>query len=153
MTVGVQLKKHRLKSHNLTLLLEVNNKHHTGYYPVGLFNVSKITKEHKPSRLCPSVIFLTFSRFLSVGYKNFAKLFRSFFPQDFSKNDIKDKRSVKVKMLFFCCNIRLQKSNCVLLKIKYSTFQNSHFAKFLQRRPSWCSTSSFSNTEYDICFS
>ena len=55
-------KKNCVKSHN---------KHYTAYYPAGkgLFNVSKITKEHRPSCLCPNAVFLTLSRFLLAGYK------------------------------------------------------------------------------------
>ena len=41
------------------------------YYPAGkgLFNVSKITEKHSPSRLCSNIIFMTLSRFLLASYK------------------------------------------------------------------------------------
>ena len=47
--------RHCLKSHNK----------HVAYYPVGkgLFNVSKITKEHSPFCLCSNIIFLTLKKF------------------------------------------------------------------------------------------
>ena len=70
MTLGIQLKNivwncitysHCLKSH----------KHYVAYNTVGkgLFNVSKITNEHRPSCLCSNFIFLTLSRVLVADYK------------------------------------------------------------------------------------
>ena len=52
--------------------LKSHNAHYAAFYPVskGLFNVSKITKEHMPSRLCSNFIFFTLSRFLPAGYKH-----------------------------------------------------------------------------------
>ena len=92
MTTGIQL------------LNIVWNQHYADYYPAdeGLFNVSKITKEHRPSRLCSDVIFLTLRRFSRLVFnKNVAKLFKSFFAQDFLKKYIKDKTSVKGKISFY----------------------------------------------------
>ena len=42
-----------------TPLRTMHNNHYTAYYPTGkgLFNVNKITKEHRPSRLCSNVIY------------------------------------------------------------------------------------------------
>ena len=44
--------------------------HTLTYLSKGLFNVSKITKEHMPYRLCSNFIFFTLSRFLPAGYKH-----------------------------------------------------------------------------------
>ena len=63
--------------------------------------------------------------------RNFAKLFKSFFPQDFFKKDIKDKMSINRKVLFFsvvmsCLKNRTVKPNNNLI---CSTFQKSYFAQ------------------------
>ena len=146
MTTGIQL------------LNIVWNQHYADYYPAdeGLFNVSKITKEHRPSRLCSDVIFLTLRRFSRLIFnKNVAKLFKSFFAQDFLKKYIKDKTSVKGKISFYLLEYPSLKNEFCFTKNNLTcfTFQNSYFTKFPQRRPPSFSTSSFSRTEYNICFS
>ena len=65
---------------------ELHNKHYPAYYPAGkgLFNVSNITKEYMPSRLCSYVIFEICAGFYwFVMSKNSAILFKCIFPQDF----------------------------------------------------------------------
>ena len=61
MTIGIQRNNNK------------HNKHCEAYYPAGkgLFNVSKIRKEHWPSRICSNFSFMILNRDLPVGYKNF----------------------------------------------------------------------------------
>ena len=115
-------------------------------------NVSKITKEHESSHLCSNVILLTLSRFSRAGYKQK----NSEIIEIFLKKDIKGKTSLKgiCCCCCCCCNIPPKKNELCSTEnnLTCSIFQNSYFAKFLHQRPPWFLTSSFSHTEYNICF-
>ena len=84
MIIGIQLKnmvwnhitlRHCLKTYQTLCCL---------LWLVSLFNVSKITKVQRPSRLCFNIIFLTLRRLLPAAFKqNIAKLFKSFCSEDF----------------------------------------------------------------------
>ena len=99
-------KKHRLKSHTSGHCLKSQTLRCVlPCLQRFKFNVSKTTKEHRPSRFCSNVIFLTLNSSLPVGCK-----------QKFCYN----------------CKMQPQKSNCISLKItlcallsKISTSQNS----------------------------
>ena len=140
MTIGICLENTVWNQITSCQCLKSHNKQYASSHPAGkgLFNLSKIMNKHRPSHLCPNIIFLTLGRFLSDGYKQKNLL-------NYSK-DVHKRKNVVFSVVIS------QPTNQIEFNLTYSTFHNPYFAKFLQHHPPWFSTKSFSHIEY-ICFS